>query len=168
MVATSQGTPVAAAAPPSPDVPWTAPELLEPLVPPELPEPDDVPGLDDEAPPEELLTADDVDDETGTASPPGTTMTWGSDPEPPHAPDRPTHRHPHPTAERILARWVVTGLDMGVARPVASFGPAELAQNARSASLPPRAARDHGDRIDHARVCRCFALRWATGSLIIQ
>jgi hypothetical protein len=86
-------------------------------VPLELPEPDEVPEPEDETPPEELLADDAEADETGTAAP-GTTMTCGSDPEPPHATNMPTERHPHAAADRTLARWVMARLDMDVRAPL--------------------------------------------------
>lgn len=110
--ATSQGTPVAAATPPSPEVPRPLPEL------PELPELDDVPGPGDvpepeaETPPVALPAFDEDPDETGAGAP-GTTMTCGSDAELPH-PLEETHRHALARTVKTLARWAVTGLDMGM------------------------------------------------------
>jgi hypothetical protein len=113
MEATSQGTPVAATAPPSPDVPGPLPELLEPLELDDVPGPgDDVPGPGDATPPAEPPAVDEDIDETG-ATAPGTTMICGSDALLPHALDT-THRPPEARAVRTLTNGALSGLDMAV------------------------------------------------------
>src|SRR5579859_3898211 len=70
IVATSQGTPDAAAAPPSPDAAWPPPGLPDPPDD-ELPEPPDD-GLTPDVLPEELPPAEDGPDGVGVGDAPGT------------------------------------------------------------------------------------------------